>query len=155
MFCESLGAQLAANFTKDDIPFLQLIGRESGDCNRLAAERAIGYNWRTTDGYRWRHSRRLIEPEMWAPGFPGSFLGVIIGNHSRLEDSHVSTGCNPLCVFNISNDAITNVLSKLSLFAEAERSGLQTSLIKYMQEKWVVHKPVGKGKDSYLSFILL
>ena len=135
--CHSLGAQLPSNYTIEDIQLLQSFGHESGETNWLDAER-------TTSGYRWRLSGQLIDPEMWASGYPNCShsCAVFLRRNDGMLGDYVAAGhSNPLCVFNISNEAtVTNLLSKWSLVNDADRAGLLVTIIKYAQEKRIVHE---------------
>ena len=135
-FCESLGGQLASNFTKEDRQFLQSFGTELGLRNWLDAER-------TTGGYRWRLSGQLIEPEMWYPGYPkcGGGCAVISTPDGYLVDIDTRAAINPLCVFNMSNEAsITKLLSKLSLVDALHRADLHLIITNYTQEKRILQE---------------
>ena len=135
-FCESLGGQLAANFTKSDSRLLQSIDQESDDGSWLDAERA-------TSGYRWRLSGQLIEPEMWASGYPNCSgdCGIIFSAAGKLEDRATSSGWSPCCVFNMTNTiTYVNLLSKFALVYEEERAGMLMTIVAYKQEKRILQE---------------
>ena len=130
--CQSLGGQLPSNYTIRNIQFLQSIFRNAQHGFWLDAER-------TTSGYRWRLSGQLIEPEMWYPGSPDceGDCAVYLGSEQGKVGVKGNTfRTRPLCVFIISNEAtITHLLSKLSLFDEADRAGLLMTIVSFKQEK--------------------
>ena len=136
----------SVNHSADNLP--QTSRKKTGSfCNQSETETA-NWNWldaeRTTGGYRWRLSRRLIEPEMWASGHPncaGDCAVCSKADGSLTDRSAISSGCNTLCVFDMSNEVTyMKLLSKLSLVYEPDRAGLQLTIIKYTQEKRILQE---------------
>ena len=151
-FCESLGGQLAANFTKDDRPFLQSLIPDSTKANWLDAE------W-TTSGYRWRLPGRLIDPEMWLPGYPncgGNCAVCCMPDGYLIDRSATDTGCDPLCVFDMLHEAAyIKLLTRLSPFYVRDTAALQLTILKYTQEKQISQLMSSMSQKSNFNLVVI